>query len=965
VLTAIDRWAWAHQRPNKPGHVDEDDWLDTVRREIADVDPALVTGDRPPVPVTPRAIAYVDRDDLAARAVHDADSRASGNGGRFSDFDLRAGAVRAVAAAGVVAERSALDELIEDVTARAADTSTVTLLDGPDIPGHVKHRMATYTAAAKIALADKYDRLAGPGESVDADAVTAVASKTLHRGRSLDAGQTHAAGAIAGTDRLVTVTGPAGTGKTTMLIVARELLHRQGRRMLIVAPTKKAASVAGRETKADASSLHALLHDHGFRWTDTPAGQHWTRLVPGQVDPATGQTYDGPVKHHLTAGDRIVVDEAGMVDLHTANALADVAADTGAGIAMVGDHLQALPVGHSGAMSLMRTRSSASVELSAVHRFRTPDGQPDTEWAELTLRVRDPDGHAEDVARMLVDSGHVVPVATDADAREHMVTAWLAGHSAGHRVALVTATHEEAQAINDAIQQRRITAGQLDTDAAAVLQGGQVAYAGDIIQTRRNDAGADVENRQTWTVKAVAGGRITLTAVEDAGVSRTVDADYLSSHAHLSYATTVHGVQGETTARAIVGPGVDAAGLYVGLTRGREWNEAVVIADTGRAARTGLVETMQRGHIEATLDDAGAAARADLAHAARRLNVPVRSDGRPAPWHDRKMRPLGNMVHLDDVLSDAVERESALHEQITRLGDAITRDQDALAEVDAKIAAWSARDHAADLGGGHLEPAPLLLPTKDALVKRLTSARAERGELSREYRQITRRITAAQREQEIRAQLGPDVTAYEDDARRRAVRARFAAEVPAWDDRKRRPLGKLTTLRAKRVATLNELSELAAERDERAGRIAAAREMLRTGAGSDGVTLTPSQRERVSALLERATSAYDEIVDRHAKLSRLLQVIDREQGFRDQLATGSAERDSRISALRLALEVGVDADNETLSPQDREALSTELQQLVDQPDRAADRARSTARRPAEDSSPMAGPVSAEQGPSLV
>ena len=32
-----------------------------------------------------------------------------------------------------------------------------------------------------------------------------------------------------------------------------------------------------------------------------------------------------------------------MVDLHTANALAVVAAETGAGIAMVGDHLQAMP----------------------------------------------------------------------------------------------------------------------------------------------------------------------------------------------------------------------------------------------------------------------------------------------------------------------------------------------------------------------------------------------------------------------------------------------------------------------------------------------------------------------------------------------------------------------------------------------------------------------------------------------
>lgn len=90
----------------------------------------------------------------------------------------------------------------------------------------------------------------------------------LEGGRVLDAGQGDAASAIAGTDRLVTVTGPAGTGKTTMLKVARECLARQGRQMTVVAPTKKAASVAGRETGSTDSSLHGLLRDHGWRWAE-------------------------------------------------------------------------------------------------------------------------------------------------------------------------------------------------------------------------------------------------------------------------------------------------------------------------------------------------------------------------------------------------------------------------------------------------------------------------------------------------------------------------------------------------------------------------------------------------------------------------------------------------------------------------------------------------------------------------
>ncbi|MGO2520940.1 MAG: AAA family ATPase [Microbacterium sp.] len=967
VLTTIDRWAWAHQRPDKPGHVDEDEWLDAVRREIADIDPAIVTGmPRPPAPIAPVAIADIDRDDLAARAVADADNRAAGTGGRFSDFDLRAGAVRAVAAAGVAADRNQLDELIEDVAARAATGSTVAVVDEPDMPGHVKYRMATRTAGAKIALADAFDRLSGPGEIVPEDTVADVAASALTNGRTLDAGQTAAAGAIGGTDRLVTVTGPAGTGKTTMLRVARTLLENQGRRMVIVAPTKKAASVAGRETGATASSLHALLHDYGFRWMDTPTGQLWSRLVPGEVDSQTERVYEGPTRYALNRGDRIVVDEAGMVDLHASNALAAIALDSGVGIAMVGDHLQALPVGHSGAMSLMRSRSSSVVELCAVHRFKDPA------WGALSLRLREPGPDSKAVAHEIVETGHAVVVSTDAEARQNMVDGWLDGHQAGQRVALITATHEESQTISEMIQARRLQAGHLDTVRVVALQGGQVAYVGDVIQTRRNDRRADVENRQQWTITDVATAKdgtvlsVRLASLEDAGVLRDVGGDYLAEHAHLSYAATVHGVQGETTDRALVGPGVDAAGLYVGLTRGREHNAAVVVADSARAAREQLVETMQRGRIEATLDDARAAARLDLVHAARRAGVPTQDDGTPAPWHDRKVRPLGMMIHVDDMLTDAVDQEKSLFEQIARLGDKISIDQAALDEVEVKIATWASVGHAADVSDQDGQPAPLLLPTKDALAERLQDARAERAELSREYRKITRRIADLQRETAVREELGPDITTYEDDARRRAVRARRADEVPAWDDRKRRPLGKISALRARHVSTKTELDELAAERDRRAEKIATVQTLLRTQAGPDGVPLTEHHRSRVTALLEGAQAEYDNVVARHTQLAKLLQAVEREQEIRDQFAVEAKSRAARVESLRAQLEVGVDDSGEVLTDRDRVELRSKLTELLDQPDRGIqeDQGRLATRTNPDESQSAATTTHQTDGPSL-
>ena len=68
------------------------------------------------------------------------------------------------------------------------------------------------------------------------------AAETLDEGVSLNARQTESAAIIAGTDRLVTVTGPAGAGKTTMLRVAAVALRKQDRGVVVLAPTKKAAT---------------------------------------------------------------------------------------------------------------------------------------------------------------------------------------------------------------------------------------------------------------------------------------------------------------------------------------------------------------------------------------------------------------------------------------------------------------------------------------------------------------------------------------------------------------------------------------------------------------------------------------------------------------------------------------------------------------------------------------------------
>ncbi|WP_085370726.1 AAA family ATPase [Leifsonia sp. NCR5] len=614
VLSQIDHWAWAVGRPNKPGDLDEDGWAELVREELHAADPALRMK-RPPALLAPATVQDLDLELLAAKAVVDADARSTGSGGRFSMMDVRAGALRAIAATGVVADRDALAKLAEEVVARS---HTVTLISEPDAPKHVKHLMAVSTATLKATLAHKVDAFSAPGRILDTDEVAAIA-QVIEPDRTLDEEQLSGAAAIGGTSRNVVISGPAGTGKTTMLKVAGAALRRRGHNMIIVAPTKKASAVAGRETMSASSSLHQFLYDYGWRWAATASGAtEWRRLSIGELDPADGGSYLGP-RVSVRPGDRIVVDEAGMLDLEAASALLDVIRDTGVGVALVGDQQQALPVGHSGALALFWRRSPDRVELATTHRFNDPV------WAELAHRLRDPQAEDEmfEVAEDLIRTDHVLLTDSDHSAREAMVEGWFDATRRHETIALVTATHAEAQEISEAIQRRRIDSGAVRPGRPLSGQLGQAIFVGDVVQTRRNDTSADVQNRQNWIVKAIGNDHAILASSTDTTDLRKVSLDYAASHIHLAYATTVYGVQGETTDRALVGPGVDAAGLYVGLTRGKQHNAAVLVAPTTDSAKAQLVETMQRHDLEETMEKSRAAALTELRRAAQASAGPI------------------------------------------------------------------------------------------------------------------------------------------------------------------------------------------------------------------------------------------------------------------------------------------------------------------------------------------------------
>lgn len=426
----------------------------------------------------------------------------------------------------------------------------------------------------------------------------------LERRRGLDPEQSRAAAAIASTDLLVVVEGAAGAGKTTMLGVAIEAAAVEGRATRVVTPTKKAADVAQQELGVATDSVAKLMHEHGWRWNRDGV---WTRLDPGDSDPDSGAIYTGPSRSaQIGRGERIVVDEAGMLDQDTALALLTVADQHGVTLALVGDRAQLAAVGRGGVLDIAAQLSPRVFDMTTVHRFTAP------EYADLTVRMR-----AGEHPALLFDRLHGLGLVVLHESTEALQEVIARGARDGD--AITVATNDEARELNERIRAERVQRGEVNDTRTATGNDGLAIGAGDVIQTRKNDSDLQVANRQTWTVQSVGTDGTVWAKENHTGrkLQRTVrlPAEYLGEHTHLAYATTAYGVQGATVdeSHTVLSDALDASGVYVGVTRGRGANHLHIVARDLDDAREQFVDALERDRADRGLTFATQAAREAIA----------------------------------------------------------------------------------------------------------------------------------------------------------------------------------------------------------------------------------------------------------------------------------------------------------------------------------------------------------------
>ncbi|MFV0374853.1 MobF family relaxase [Microbacterium sp.] len=663
VRGRLEAMAWDHERPaKKPTTLkDEAAW----RTEL---DAAGYTPDPPRV----RRSAPVALDDLSVQQVASrALDRCAAVASTWTVHTVQEHVTRIITESGVRATPDALRDMVAITTRLAAEDCLSVLPPDSVRPEHVAHLTTLHVVAVETNLRDRLTARATARTGQEPDVMR------LAHDPGLDPEQAQAAAAVAGTELLVVVEGAAGAGKTTMLGAAIETAAGQGRRTRVVTPTKKAADVAAKELGVAADSVAKLVHEHGWRWNRDGV---WTRLAVGDTDPEMGATYTGPTSAaRLARGERIVVDEAGMLDQDTALALLTVADEHGATLALVGDRAQLPAVGRGGVLDIAAQLTPRVFDMTTVHRFTDP------EYAALTVQMRRGEHPA-----LLFDRLQALGLVVLHESTETVQEAIARDSRDGD--AITTATNDEARELNARIRETRVRSGLIDDGRTTTGSDGLSIGPGDVIQTRQNDSDVQVANRQTWTVQAVGQDGAVWAKENSTGRKRQrsvrLPAEYVAEHTHLAYASTAYGVQGATVpaSHTVLSGALDASGVYVGMTRGQETNRLHVVAADVDEAREQFVAALDRDRADRGLVAATEAAREAVAGLA--ADGPVRLvNAERARLTERIERAERQAEKWEQVLT-ALDRQRKTHwAEADEQQEAVAAADARAAEVRAEVAA--------------------------------------------------------------------------------------------------------------------------------------------------------------------------------------------------------------------------------------------------------------------------------------
>ena len=419
--------------------------------------------------------------------------------------------------------------------------------DGRSVFEH--HAAIRFTTDATLAIEQQVLDIATAGR----DARRGVANPVAVDGAITHAGlgEDQAAAVRAVTqdgDTVACVVGPAGTGKSHTMGTAAQAWAASRVPVRGLAVSAAAAGVLEAETGVSSDTIAKFLFEQ-----DRP---------------------DGPdARWRLRDGEVLVVDEASMVASADLARLVVLADEAHGKVVLVGDWAQLGAVEAGGLFRLLA--HDHNIELTGVRRFHA-------EWERAaSLRFRDRDPSVLDVYEQ-----HGRVIGGDKTAiLDEAFTRWQQARTAGESIVLCASDRVTVDALARRCRAARVAAGEVEP--GGVPAGEHTVGVGDEIVTTRNDRrlvttrGGWVRNGDRWQVHARhLDGSLTVEDLSRRG-GLTLPAAYVSDEVALAYAVTVHKAQGLTVDRAVLvaDDRTTAEVLYVGMTRGRRSNTALVVTD--------------------------------------------------------------------------------------------------------------------------------------------------------------------------------------------------------------------------------------------------------------------------------------------------------------------------------------------------------------------------------------------------
>jgi Ti-type conjugative transfer relaxase TraA len=383
-----------------------------------------------------------------------------------------------------------------------------------------------------------------------------VLARAEQRGLVLSGEQSDALGHVTDGRDLGVVVGYAGTGKSAMLGVAREVWEAAGYGVRGVALSGIAAE--NLESGSGIASRTIASMEHGWQQG----------------------------RDLLTTRDVLVIDEAGMVGTRQLERVLSHATEAGAKVVLVGDPQQLQSIEAGAAFRSIFERHGGA-EIGEVRRQRE-------HWQRNATRdlANRRTGHALEAYR---SHDMVHEAASREQARGDLIDRWDRDRQVAPDQSRIILTHTNAEvrALNEGARERMREAGDLGVDVRVTVERGVRGFAsGDRVMFLQNERSLSVKNGTLGTIERVSAQSMTVRV--DDGRSVGFDLKDYNRIDH-GYAATIHKAQGMTVDRThvLATPGMDAHGSYVALSRHRDGMELHYGRDDF-AGQDRLVRTLSR-----------------------------------------------------------------------------------------------------------------------------------------------------------------------------------------------------------------------------------------------------------------------------------------------------------------------------------------------------------------------------------